>query len=68
MAKTDTNPTAQTSVEFADQAFKTRTVVLADGRSFAVDKARIATDDPALIAHLTAHPEFERVALVATEA
>lgn len=61
MAKTTDTNTATTQVVFADKAFKTRTIVLEDGRSFLVEKARIRTEDAALIAHLDKHPEFERV-------
>ena len=57
---TDTSATAQ--VVFADKAFKTRTIVLEDGRTFAVEKSRIVANDPALVDHLDKHPEFERVA------
>lgn len=58
---TNTNTTA-TRVVFADKAFKTRTIVLADGRTFAVEKRRIVAAEPALVDHLDKHPEFERVA------
>lgn len=61
MAKTtETNPTAP--VVFADKAFKSRTIVLEDGRTFAVEKGRIVANDPELVAHLDKHPEFGRVA------
>lgn len=56
----DPHHTDAAQVVFADTAFKTRTIVLADGRAFAVEKSRISTADPALIAHLEAHPEFKR--------
>lgn len=49
------------SVTFADKAFKSRTVVLEDGRTFAVEKSRIVATDPALIAYLDVNPDFERV-------
>ena len=62
MAKTTDSNTATTPVVFADKAFKTRTVVLEDGRTFAVEKSRIVANDPALVAHLDKHPEFGRVA------
>ena len=61
MAKTADTSAATTPVVFADKAFKTRTIVLEDGRTFAVEKSRIAATDPALVAHLDKHPEFERV-------
>lgn len=61
MPKTpDTNAAAPAL--FADKAFKSRTIVLEDGRSFPVAKARIAATDPALIEYLEKHPDFERVA------
>ena len=62
MAKTTDTNTATTQVVFADKAFKTRTIVLEDGRTFAVEKSRIVAADPALVDHLDKHPEFERVA------
>lgn len=49
------------SVTFADKAFKSRTVVLEDGRTFAVEKSRIVAIEPALIAYLDANTDFERV-------
>lgn len=60
MAKTDISVTSR--VVFADKAYKSRTIVLSDGRSFAVERGRIEADDPALIAYLEQHPDFERVA------
>ena len=62
MAKTTDTNTATTQVVFADKAFKTRTIVLEDGRTFAVEKSRIVANDQALVDHLDKHPEFERVA------
>lgn len=62
MAKTTDTNTATTRVVFADKAFKARSIVLEDGRTFAVEKSRIVAADPALIDHLDKHPEFERVA------
>ena len=53
--------TSTETVTFADKAFKSRTVVLEDGRTFAVEKSRIVATDPALIAYLDANPDFERV-------
>ena len=70
MAKIDTKPTptpvpspdekAPPTVTYRDLAFKSRTLVLADGRSFAVVQGRIQTGDTALIAFLENHPEFQR--------
>lgn len=62
MANAPDPHTAAARAVFADKAFKTRTIVLEDDRTFTVEKSRISTDDPALIAHLDAHPEFERSA------
>lgn len=68
MAKIETKPSATSeekstlTVTFRDLAFKSRTLVLADGRSFAVDQGRIQTGDTALIAFLEKHPEFQREA------
>lgn len=70
MAKIDTKPTltpiatpnekSPSTVTYCDLAFKSRTLVLADGRSFAVVQGRIQTGDTALIAFLEKHPEFQR--------
>ena len=59
MPKT-TDTTITEPVMFADKAFKSRTIVLPDGRSFPVEKARINATDPALIEYLEKHPDFER--------
>ena len=60
MPKT-TDTSATVPVVFADKAFKSRTIVLEDGRSFPVVKARIAADDPVLIDYLDKHADFERI-------
>lgn len=60
MASTKETPRTET-ITFADKAFKSRTIVLEDGRTFAVEASRIVADEPALIAYLDANPEFERV-------
>ena len=70
MAKIDTKPTptltptpdekSPSTVTYRDLAFKSRTLVLADGRSFAVAQGRIQTGDTSLIAFLEKHPEFQR--------
>lgn len=72
MAKIDTKPTSTLTpipipdektpptVTYRDLAFKSRTLVLTDGRSFAVAQGRIQTGDTALIAFLEKHPEFQR--------
>ena len=68
MAKNDTKPAATSeeksplTVTFRDLAFKSRTLMLADGRSFAVEQGRIQTGDAALIAFLEKHPDFQREA------
>lgn len=68
MAKIETKPAVATdekptlTVTFRDQAFKSRTLVLADGRSFAVEQGRIQTGDAALIAILEKQPDFRREA------
>ena len=49
------------AVAFRDLAYKSRTLVLEDGRSFAVAKSRIEADDPGLLKWLEASPEFERL-------
>lgn len=48
-------------VVFADKKFKNRTVVLADGRTFLVEKSRIVATDPALIDKLDKDSDFERL-------
>ena len=70
MAKIDTKSTLTSTptpseksaptVTYRDLAFKSRTLVLADGRSFAVAQGSIRTGDTALIAFLENHPEFQR--------
>lgn len=68
MAKIDTKLTPTSTpdekgpptVTYRDLAFKSRTLVLADGRSFAVAHGHIQTGDTALIAFLENHPEFQR--------
>jgi hypothetical protein len=55
-------PAIGESVTFADQKFKSRMIVLADGRTFAVEKSRIVATDPVLIAHLDKRQDFKRVA------
>ncbi len=70
MAKIDTKSTltpiptpdkkTPPTVTYRDLAFKSRTLVLADGRSSAVVQARIQTGDTSLIAFLENHPEFQR--------
>lgn len=52
--------TAAATVVFRDTAYKARTIVLADGRSFAIEKGRIEAADVDLIAYLDSHPDFRR--------
>ena len=62
-ANTSDNATSRTvgaPTLFIDKAFKRRTLVLEDGRVFLVEKSRISAVDPALIAYLDQHAEFER--------
>lgn len=60
MAKSDKTEASSTPVVFKDKAFKSRTIVLNDGRAFAVEKSTIEASDPALIECLDKHPDFER--------
>lgn len=72
MAKIDTKSTSTltptpspdenspSTATYRDLAFKSRTLVLADGRSFAVVQGRIQTGDTSLIAFLEKHPQFQR--------
>lgn len=46
---------------YRDKAYKTRTVVLPDGRTFDVERGRIEARDPELLAWLDKHSEFERL-------
>ncbi|QDQ25286.1 hypothetical protein FNU76_02355 [Chitinimonas arctica] len=47
---------------YRDKSFKSRTLVLEDGRAFMVEKSRIVTDVPELVAYLDQHDDFESVA------
>ncbi|QDQ28305.1 hypothetical protein FNU76_19200 [Chitinimonas arctica] len=47
---------------YLDVAFKSRTLILEDGRAFWVEKSRIVTDIPELVAYLDQHDDFESVA------
>ncbi|WP_159076092.1 hypothetical protein [Microvirgula aerodenitrificans] len=49
-----------TPAVFRDLAYRSRTLVLTDGRTFAVERSRIEASDPALIAFLSQNSEFER--------
>ena len=51
---------ADETVTFTDLKFKSRTIVLPDGRAFAVEKNRIVAGDPELIAHLDRRADFAR--------
>lgn len=62
MAKTNNDQPLGTPIAFRDKAFKSRTIIIDDGRAFQVEKYGIEAQDPALIAYLDKHPEFERVA------
>lgn len=64
MAKTNTESTNSTNnaVVFKDKSFKSRTIIIEDGRSFPVEKSRIEASDQALIEYLDKHPDFERIA------
>lgn len=61
MAKTDKAEASAAPVVFRDKAFKSRTIVLNDGRAFAVEKSTIEATDAALIAHLDNQSDFERI-------
>ena len=50
------------SVTFRDKAFRSRTLVLADGRTLAVEKSTVTASDQEQLALLDRHPDFERVA------
>lgn len=64
MAKNQTKETVETvEAVFRDKRFKSRVIVLEDGRSFAVEKGTIKTSDTALIEHLSAREDFEREAV-----
>ncbi|MDN8001232.1 hypothetical protein QZN00_29275 [Burkholderia multivorans] len=68
MAKIETKHAATSeeksplTVTFRDVAFRSRILVLSDGRSFTVEQGRIQTGDTALIAFLEKHPDFQREA------
>lgn len=48
-------------VAFRDKAFRSRTLVLANGRTLSVEKSTVTTSDQQQIAMLDGHPDFERV-------
>lgn len=50
------------SVTFRDKAFRSRTLVLADGRTLSVEKSTVTASDQEQLALLERHPDFERVA------
>ncbi len=50
------------SVIFRDKAFRSRTLVLADGRTLSVEKSTVTASDEEQLALLDQHPDFERVA------
>ncbi|MDR6445593.1 hypothetical protein J2794_001684 [Paraburkholderia terricola] len=50
------------SVTFRDRAFRSRTLVLADGRTLSVEKSTVTASDQEQLALLERHPDFERVA------
>jgi hypothetical protein len=50
------------SVTFRDKAFRSRTLVLADGRTLGVEKSTVTASDQEQLALLECHPDFERVA------
>ena len=50
------------SVIFRDKAFRSRTLVLADGRTLAVENSTVTATDQEQLALLERHPDFERVA------
>ena len=61
MAKSDKSEASAVPIVFKDKVFKSRTIVLNDGRAFVVEKSTIAATDAALIAHLDNQPDFERI-------
>ncbi|SHL04586.1 hypothetical protein [Paraburkholderia terricola] len=56
------SPAVVAPVRFRDEAFKSRTLVLADGRTLAVEKSTVTATDEEQLALLERHPDFERVA------
>jgi len=64
MAKNEPPISAAT---FRDRAFKSRTLILPDGRAFAVAQSRIVASDPVLIEWLDKHAQFEREVENSTE-
>ncbi|AXE92865.1 hypothetical protein [Paraburkholderia terricola] len=49
-------------VTFRDKAFRSRTLVFADGSTLAVERSTVTATDEEQIALLERHPDFERVA------
>jgi hypothetical protein len=49
-------------IAFRDKAFKSRTLVFADGSTLAVERSRVTATTQEHVAALERHPDFERVA------
>lgn len=54
----------KTPVVFRDTAYKSRSIVLANGTMHRVVHGHITAASPELIAHLDGHAEFQRVPVV----
>lgn len=65
MSKTQSETSAAaaaTPVTFRDKAFKSRVLILPDGRDVPVENYMVTTSDPDVISHLDKHGDFERQA------
>lgn len=60
MSKTQSEALAP--VTFRDKAFKSRVLIMPDGRDVPVENFTVTTSDAAVIAHLEKHDDFERQA------
>ncbi|AXE91702.1 hypothetical protein [Paraburkholderia terricola] len=50
------------SIAFRDRAFRSRTLVFADGTTLAVEKSHVTATTQEHVSALERHPDFERVA------
>lgn len=65
MSKTQSETSAAvaaTPITFRDKAFKSRVLILLDGRDVPVENFTVTISDPAVVSYLDEHVDFERQA------